>query len=190
MLHIMVISCLLTTSTMGGCHRKKESETTSLGIVSEMAGAAAKGDYAAGISIGENYLRDNPGDSNVLEQTAILTLAQAKQDQVNREALVARAAHLLERSVKGSRAQAGTADHFANRFEAARAFELAGDLSADKCPYYRRAQALNSEAAAGLGKEPVKLRGDGEASPDTLKEQSAKLTSDVQKRASEAQCGN
>lgn len=187
---ITAICCLLVTLTVGACRRKKESKTTSVSTVSEMAAAAAEGDYAAGISIGESYLRDNPGDSNVLEQTAILTLAQAKQDQGNREALVARAALLIERSVKSSGAQAGTADYFANRFEAARAFELAGDLSPKKCPYYKRAEVLASEASLAVGSEPVKLRDGSEVSPETLKEQSAKLMSDLQKRASESQCGN
>src|SRR5258708_6398912 len=108
-----------------------------------MATAAAKGDYVGGIAIGENYLRENPGDSNVLEQTAVLTLAQARQDQNNRELLVARAVLLLERSVESSHSTGDSAGRFANRFEAARGFEHAGDLSSDKCPYYRSALARN-----------------------------------------------
>ena len=155
-----------------------------------MATAAAKGDLPAGMAIGEDYLRENPGDAEVLEQTAILTLAQAKQDQNNREPLVARAVLLLERSVESSHSPEDSAERFANRFEAARGFEHAGDLSSDKCPYYGRALALNSEAEAVLSVESFKLQ-DGEAiSTKPPKEQSRRLESDLEKRMSESRCGS
>lgn len=153
-----------------------------------MAAAAAKGDFAAGTAIGEDYLRENPEDAEVLEQTAILTLAQAKQDQDNREPLVARAVLLLERSVKSSHSPGDSAERFANRFEAARAFEHAGDLSSDKCPYFERALALNSEAEAMLSVDSLKSR-DGEAiSTKPLKEQSRRLDSELNMRISHSQC--
>ena len=154
-----------------------------------MANAAAKGDYTGGMTIGENYLRENPGDTNVLEQTAILALAQAKRDQKNREALVARAVLLLERSVKSSDAKKDNADRFADRFIAARGFESAGDLSSDKCPYYRRALALNSEAELALRIGELSKPGD-EESTKRLKEQSRKLQSELEQRVSESRCGN
>ena len=72
---ITIVSCCLTISIIGGCQSKQKDVKTSVNVVSEMATAAAKGDYLGGVAIGENYLRDNPGDTNVLEQTAILTLA-------------------------------------------------------------------------------------------------------------------
>jgi hypothetical protein len=176
-------------SLVGGCQNKQGDVKNSVSVVSEMATAAARGDYIGGIAIGENYLRENPGDTNVLEQTAILTLAQAKRDQNNREPLVARAVLLLERSVKSSHPQKNDAGRFSDPFIAARGFESAGDLSSDKCPYYRRALALNSEAEVALSVESFKS-GDGEAiSTKPLKGQSRRLQSELEKRMSESRCG-
>src|SRR5437879_4602134 len=154
---IAIVCCCLTVPLAGGCQDRRGDLKKTANVISAMATAAAKGDLAAGMAIGEDYLRENPGDAEVLEQTAILTLAQAKQDQNNREPLVARAVLLLERSVESSHSPGDRAERFANRSEAARGFEHAGDLSSDKCPYYRRALALNSEAEAVLSVESLKL---------------------------------
>jgi hypothetical protein len=186
---IAIVSCCLTVSLVGGCRNNQRDVKNSVSVVSEMATAAAKGDYIGGIAIGENYLHENPGDTNVLEQTAILTLAQAKQDKNNREPLVARAVLLLERSVKSSHPQKDNADRFLDPFMAARGFEAAGDLSSDKCQYYGRALALNSEAGAALNVESFKS-GDEEAiSTKPLKEQSRRLQSELEKRMAESRCG-
>ncbi|HEY6770057.1 MAG TPA: hypothetical protein VI386_35400 [Candidatus Sulfotelmatobacter sp.] len=185
---VAIISCCLMVSMTGG-YQNKQGVKTSVNAVSEMATAAAKGDYLGGITVGENYLRDNPGDTNVLEQTAILTLAQAKQDPKNREVLVSRAVLLLERPVNSSGSEEDSANRFANRFMAARAFESAGDLSSDKCSHYGRALSLNNEAATVVSAELLKL-GDGkEVSTKPLREQSGKLQSELEKRVSESRCG-
>jgi hypothetical protein len=124
-----------------------------------------------------------------LQQTAILTLAQAKQDQGNREQLVAHAVVLIERSVKSSHSQKDV-DRFIDAFMAARAFESAGDLSSNKCAYYRRASVLNKEAANALKGDVVKM-GDGTEIPTKpLREQSTRLQSDLEKRVSESRCEN
>jgi len=46
---------------------KRGTVKNSANVVSEMATAAARGDYADGIALGENYLHNNPGDVYVLE---------------------------------------------------------------------------------------------------------------------------
>src|ERR1700688_925479 len=185
---IAIVCCCLTVALAGGCQDRRGDLKKTVNVISAMATAAAKGDYVSGIAIGENYLREKPRDSNVLEQTAVLTLAQAKQDQNNRGPLVVRAVLLLERSVASSHSPGDSAERFANRFEAARGFEQAGDLSSDKCPYYKRALALNSEAEAVLSVESCKLQ-DGEAiSTKPLKEQSRRLQSELEKRMSESRC--
>ena len=187
---ITIVSCCLTISIIGGCQSKQKDVKTSVNVVSEMATAAAKGDYLGGVAIGENYLRDNPGDTNVLEQTAILTLARAKQDQKNREVLVSRAVLLVDRSVKSSRSQEDEVNRFADRFVPARAFESAGDLSSDKCRYYRRALTLNNEAAMALSVESLKSSGNKEISTKPLREQSRRLQSELEKRILESRYGN
>jgi hypothetical protein len=179
----------LTVSLVGGCRNKQRDVKNSVAVVSEMATAAAKGDYVGGIAVGENYLRENPEDTNVLEQTAILTLAQAKQDNNNREPLVARAVLLLERSVKSSHPQKDDAGRFADPFMAARGFETAGDLSSDKCRYYGRALALNSEARATLDVKSFKSSDEKAISTEPLKEQSRRLQSELEKRMAESRCG-
>jgi hypothetical protein len=153
-----------------------------------MASAAARGDYLGGIAIGENYLRDHPDDTNVLQQTAILTLTQAKQEQNDRDALVAHAVALIERSLKGSHPQSD-AYRFTDGFIAARAFESAGDLSSNKCPYYRRGLFLNNEALKGLTEEFVKLPDGKELPTKPLREQGRRLQSDLEKRVSKSRCG-
>ena len=104
---IEVVFCCLTLSLTGGCQNKQGDVKSSVSVVSKMATAAAKEDYLGGIAIGENYLRGKPGDTTVLEQTAVLTLAEAKRDQNNRGPLIARAVLLLERSVKSGRPKKG-----------------------------------------------------------------------------------
>lgn len=185
---IEIVSCCLTLSLAGGCQNKQGDVRDSVSVVSKMATAAAKEDYIGGIAIGEDYLRENPGDTTVLEQTAVLTLAQAKRDQNNREPLVARAALFLERSVKSGRPQEDNADLF-ERFLAARDFESAGDLSSDKCTYYRRALALNSEVEVALAGESLKSGDEKAASTKPLKEQSGRLQSELEKRMSGSRCG-
>ena len=181
--------CLMVLFVVGGCRNKQGGVKNSVSVVSEMATATTKGDYIGGIAIGENYLRENPGDANVLEQTAIITLAKAKQDRNNRESLVARAVLLLERSVKSSHPDKDNADRFSDPFIAARAFETAGDLSSNKCRYYGRALALSSQAELALNVESFKLD-DGETmSTNPLKEQSRRLRSELEKRISESRCG-
>ncbi len=186
---IAIVFCCLAVSLVGGCRNNQRDVKNSVSVVSEMATAAAKGDYIGGIAIGENYLRENPGDTNVLEQTAILTLAQAKQDKNNREPLVARAVLLLERSVKSSHPQEDNADRFTDPFMAARGFDAAGDLSTDKCQYYGRALALNSEAGAALNVESFKSGDEKAISTRPLKEQSRRLQSELEKRMAESRCG-
>ncbi len=66
---IEIVFCCLTLSLAGGCQNKQDHVKSSVGVVSKMATAAAKEDYMGGITIGENYLRENPGDTTVLEQT-------------------------------------------------------------------------------------------------------------------------
>src|SRR5580658_3868143 len=186
---IAIAFCCLTVSLVGGCRNKQRDVKNSVSVISEMATAAAKGDYVGGIAIGENYLRENPGDTNVLEQTAILTLAQAKQDKNNREPLVARAVLLLEKSVKSSHPQKNNADRFADPFMAARGFEAAGDLSSDKCQYYGRALALNSEAGAALNVESFKSGDEKAISTKPLKEQIRRLQSELGKPKAETRWG-
>jgi hypothetical protein len=187
---IAIVSCCLSISMIGGCQSKQKEVKPSVKVVSDMATAAAKGDYLGGVAIGESYLRENPEDTNVLEQTAILALAQAKQDQKNREALVSRAVLLLERCLKSSGSQEDNTNRFAGRFTAARAFESAGDLSSDKCPYYRRALALNNDAAMAISGGVLKLSDDEEVSTKPLQEQNRRLQSELEKRILESQCGN
>lgn len=154
-----------------------------------MAKAAAEGEYADGVAIGERYLRDNPEDTNVLQQTAILTLAQARQERDSREMLVSRAVLLVERAIKSSSARKDSMNRFADGLIAAHAFESAGDLSSDKCLYYKRASTLNDEAAKALTAERLKT-GDGkEVSTKPLKEQSRKLQSELNQRMSDSSCG-
>jgi hypothetical protein len=188
--YIATVFCCLTVSFVGGCRNKQSDVKNSVSVVSKMGLAAAKGDYVGGIAIGENYLNENPGDTNVLEQTAILTLAQAKQDTNNREPLVARAVLLLERSVKSSHPQKDNADLFADPFMAARGFETAGDVSSGKCQYYGRALALNSVAGAALNVESFKSGDEIAISTKPLKEQSRRLQSELEKRVSESRCGS
>jgi hypothetical protein len=186
---IEIVFCCLTLSLASGCQNKQGDVRNSVSVVSKMATAAAKEDYMGGIAIGENYLRENPGDTTVLEQTAVLTLAEAKRDQNNRESLVERAVLLLERSVKNGRPQKDNADLF-ERFLAARDFESAGDLSSDRCTYYRRALALNSEVEEALAAKSLES-GEGKAvSTKPLKEQSGRLQSELEKRMSESRCGS
>ena len=158
-------------------------------MVSKMATAAAKEDYLGGIAIGENYLRGKPGDTTVLEQTAVLTLAEAKRDQNNRGPLIARAVLLLERSVKSGRPKKDNADLF-ERFLAARDFGSAGDLSPDRCTYYRRALALNSEVEEALAAESLESGAEKAVSTKALKEQSGRLLPELEKRMSESRCGS
>jgi hypothetical protein len=185
---IQLVSYCLLVSLAGGCQSKHSEVRNSVSVVSEMATAAAKGDYVGGIAIGENYLRENPRDSNVLEQTAVLTLAQAKRDQGNREPLVARAVLLLERSIEGSHNQKDNADLF-DRFLAARDFESAGDLSSDRCPYYSRALALNSGVDGALSVRSIGSQDEKATTAEPLKEQSRRLHSELEKRMSESRCG-
>jgi hypothetical protein len=186
---IEIVFCCLALSLAGGCQNKQGDVKSSVSVVSKMATAAAKEDYMGGIAIGENYLRQNPRDTTVLEQTAVLTLAEAKRDQNNREPLVARAVLLLERSVKSGRPQKDNADLF-ERFLAARDFESAGDLSSDRCVYYRRALALNSEVEEALAAESLASDDEKAVSKKPLKDQSGRLQSELEKRMSESRCGS
>src|SRR5438105_4556815 len=171
---IQLVSYCVVASLAGGCQSKHSDVRNSVSVVSEMATAAAKGDYIGGIAIGENYLRENPRDTNVLEQTAVLILAQAKRDQNNREPLVARAVLLLERSIEGSHPQKDNADLF-DRFLAARDFESAGDLSSDRCPYYSRAQALNGGVEEALTVRSLGSQDEKATAVEPLKEKSRRL---------------
>ena len=185
---IEIVFCCLTLSLAGGCRNKRSDIKSSVSVVSKMATAAAKEDYMGGIAIGENYLRENPGDSNVLEQTAVLALAQAKRDQGNREPLVARAVLLLERSIEGSHPQKDNADLF-DRFLAARDFESAGDLSSDRCPYYSRALTLNNGVEGALSVRSIRSQDEKATAAEPLREQSRQLHSELEKRMSESRCG-
>ena len=185
---VAIVSCWLIASSVGGCQNRPKDVKRSADVVSEMATAAAKGDYVGGIALGESYLHDNPDDVYVLEQTAILALAQAKQDQKDGQAFVARAVLLLERSVKTSESKRDDPRRFSDLFIAARGFESAGDLSSHKCPYYLRALKLNDEAGMGPKVEVLKSRGVMSTKP--LKEQIRKLRSELEKRIMESRCGS
>jgi hypothetical protein len=91
---IAVIYCCLSIALFG-CKGKQPEVDSSVNVISKMSDFAAKGDYPGGIVIGEKYLRHNPDDANVLESTALLELAQAKQNQKDRAVLVSKAVSLL-----------------------------------------------------------------------------------------------
>jgi hypothetical protein len=186
---IEIVFYCLTLSLSGGCQNKQDNVKSSVSVVSKMATAAAKEDYVGGIAIGETYLRENPGDTAVLEQTAVLTLAEAKRDQNNREPFVARAVLLLERSVKSGRPRKDNADLF-ERFLAARDFESAGDLSSDRCTYYKRALALDREVEEALAAETLESGDEKAVTTKPLKEQSGRLQHELEKRMSESRCGS
>jgi hypothetical protein len=186
---IEIVFYCLTLSLSGGCQNKQDNVKSSVSVVSKMATAAAKEDYVGGIAIGETYLRENPGNTAVLEQTAVLTLAEAKRDQNNREPLVARAVLLLERSVKSGRPRKDNADLF-ERFLAARDFESAGDLSSDRCTYYKRALALDREVEEALAAETLESGDEKAVTTKPLKEQSGRLQPELEKRMSESRCGS
>jgi hypothetical protein len=186
---IAIVLCCLTASVSSGCQDQRKDFKRSVNVVTEMANAAAEGNYVAGVAIGEKYLRDNPEDTNVLQQTAILTLAQARQDQGNRELLVSHAVLLVQRALKSSSVRKDAISRFSDGLIAAHAFESAGDLSSNKCLYYKRAFALNDEASKVLTAERLKASDGKEVSTIPLKEQSRKLQSELNQRMSESRCG-
>ncbi len=134
---------------------------------------------------GQLALKDSPGNPAILSQMAMVCLIRTKKEPAQREEWIRKGSEYAQQvASKSSEKEPMT---ICNVVEAGKILELAGDLSAEKCTYYR-------EAVDVLENQGPKLKGDSTVvdgkvvSLVSVLDQKAKTLAELQKKLTDAHC--
>jgi len=155
-------------------------------VVSEMVGYVEQGRYDDAVQIGLRSLQGGPSDETIYQQIADIYLIRAHKDPDKREQWVAKAASYTDKALSLNSKDRDVAG--VHLFQDARAFEMAGDLSAlARCGYYERAKKLLEDRVPLLQGDEISL--EGKVFPlAPLRKENEKVLEDVKAKAANAGC--
>jgi hypothetical protein len=131
---LAAVAIFLMAMSHVACAQQVEGDAE---IAAQMAKATKDHEYDKAVQIGLNALKSKPSDGLLLSQVSLVYLQRAIADKENREHWLDRATDYANRSFNASPLDG------LNTFNAARAFESAGDFSPNKkCSYYARSIQL------------------------------------------------
>ena len=151
-----------------------------------MTSYTQQGRYDDAIQLGLELLKNDPTDEIVYQQIADVYLIRAQKDYGQREEWVTKAVSYVEKSLSFNSKDKDTAG--VHLFQDARAFESAGDLSADKkCAYYDRARKLLMDRVPLLQGDQITLA--GKTFPlEPLRKENDRILAGVKDKATKAGC--
>ncbi len=161
---VLVLAFAATVALVWGLHARTSrnqsasSSEQSHNEISQMASYTKQGRYDDAVQLGLDLLKNDPTDEVVYQQIADVYFVRAQKDRDQREEWVTKAISYIEKSLTFNSKDKDTAGVLL--FQDARAFESAGDLSADKkCAYYDRARKLLEDRASRLEGDQFTLAG-------------------------------
>jgi hypothetical protein len=164
----------------------QSNEKSSDDPVSRISRYSLEGKYDKAIQEGESALKSNPRNPAILNRMAMVCLVRAKKEPARQEEWIRKGADYAQEAANGSSDKGPIAIGYV--VEAGRSLELAGDLAADKCTYYRRAlDALENRGPEVKGDSATV---DGKVvSLVPVLDLKAKTIVSIQKKLADARCG-
>jgi tetratricopeptide (TPR) repeat protein len=189
---VLVLAFAATVALAWGLHARTSSNQSassseqSHNEISQMASYTKQGRYDDAVQLGLDLLKNDPTDEIVYQQIADVYFVRAQKDRDQREEWVTKAISYIEKSLTFNSKDKDTAG--VHLFQDARAFESAGDLSADKkCAYYDRARKLLEDRASRLEGDQVTLA--GRTFPlEPLRKENDRVLTGVKDKATKAGC--
>jgi hypothetical protein len=157
----------------------KEMNNTELGQLIYRAVAEHKFDEAT--KIGLDALQKRPNDGFILSQIAIIYLRRAQVDATQREIW-------LRAAIEYARKEASLdVDKESNLFNAAKAYDAAGDITQEKkCEYY--GVAIQYYRDAGIERESIEHSGDRNAVAEAFKKAAREANATTKQKAASKGC--
>ncbi len=181
LLLIGVALCRWRVAASGQSADVKSSEDP----VSLITRYSLEGQYDKAIQEGQLALKSDPGNPAILNQIAIVCLIRAKKEPTQLEEWVRKGSEYAQEAASGTSVKGLITIGYV--VEAGRTLELAGDLSANKCAYYRRAiDVLENRGPAVTGDSPT-VNGKV-ASLAPVLDQKAKTIGEIQIKLKNARC--
>jgi hypothetical protein len=159
--------------------------TKSSDHVSRMTSYSLEGHFDKALEEGQLALKGSPGNPAILSQMAMVCLIRTKKEPTQHEEWIRRGSEYAQEVANNSSEKEPMTIY--NVVEAGKILELAGDLSAEKCTYYRKATDV-------LEDQGPKLKGDSTVvdgkvvSLVSVLDQKAKTLAELQKKLTDAHC--
>lgn len=166
--------------------RSQSTTTRPHNIVSQMVDYAKAGRYDDAVQIGLQSLHGGPTDGAIYQQIVDINLIRAQKESGQREQWVGSAVSYADKAM--SSISLGEDLAGVQRFQVARSFELAGDLSTTgRCAYYERARKLLEDRISLLKGDQLTLEGKTfQLAP--LRNENARVLAEVRGKAANAGC--
>ena len=153
--------------------------------VSRITGYTVKGEYDKALQEGQLALKSDPENPAILNQMAGICLIRAKKEPAQHEDWIRKGAEYAQEAASGTSNKGPMAIGYV--VEAGRSLELAGDLSADKCTYYRKALDVLENRGPAIKGDSTKVDGKPVSLTPVLS-QKAKTIAEIQKKLADAHC--
>jgi len=147
---------------------------------------AKQGRYDDAVQAGLRSLQNLPSDERIYQQIADVYLIRARKEPGHREEWVTSAVFYTDKALATSPEDKDAAG--VHRFQYARSFEMAGDLSTvERCNHYERAVKLLEDRIPLLQGEQLALK--GRTFPlAPLRRENEKVLAEIREKAGKAGC--
>ena len=154
--------------------------------VSRISRFALEGKYDRAIQEGQLALKSDPRDPAILNRMAMVCLVRAKKEPTHREEWIRKGSEYAQQAANGSSDKGPMAIGFL--VEAGRSLELAGDLAAEKCTYYRTALDVLENRGSAVKRDSTTVDGKVVSLAPIL-DLRAKTIRSIQKKLADNRCG-
>lgn len=153
--------------------------------VSRITRYSLEGQYDKAIQEGQLALKSDPENPAVLNQIAMVCLIRAKKEPAQLEEWVRKGSEYAQEAASGTSDKGPITIGYV--VEAGRTLELAGDLSANKCAYYRNAIDVLEKRGPAITGDSTTVNGKVVSLAPVL-DQKAKTIGEIQMKLKNARC--
>ncbi len=182
---ILVVGCALVYRGRVAAAGQSSDNKSSDDPVSRITRYSLEGQYDKAIQEGELALKSDPGNPAILNQMAMVCLIRAKKEPAQHEEWIRKGSEYAQAAATGSSDKGPIA--IGHVVQAGRSLELAGDLSADKCTYYRKAVDVLENRGPTVKGDSTTVEGKVVSLAPVL-DQKAKTIAEIQKKLAAAHC--
>jgi hypothetical protein len=180
---ILIVGALVYRGRIAAAGQASDDKSSD--PVSRITRYSLKGKFDEALQEGHHALKSDPGNPAILNQMAMICLIRAKKEPAQQGEWIREGAEYAQEAAISSSDKGPMAIGYV--IQAGRSLELAGDLSNDKCTYYRKALDVLENRAPTVKGDSITVNGEVISLAPVL-DQKAKTIAEIQKKLADARC--